>query len=115
MTPTVGTGPGPVAIGREVPLDTGPLKGRETTSAAEPAEVSELQFGKDPQPHSLDGDWFLSGDPLLADIVDRVRTVDLAVFGLGDPPPILGRGAGTSLRGGDAARRPPRAGHSGGR
>ena len=58
---------------------------RSTTSAEEMADAMEHRFEQDLKLHGLAGAWFLSGDPVVADFVDRIRTVDLAILGLGNP------------------------------
>jgi nucleotide-binding universal stress UspA family protein len=45
----------------------------------------EEQFEQDLKRYGLEGRWLLSGEPVVEDIAGEIRTVDLAILGLGNP------------------------------
>jgi nucleotide-binding universal stress UspA family protein len=57
----------------------------EAVPAGEIAEDVRARFEAAAERHGLTGAWVLAGEPVIDDLVERVRTVDLTVVGLGDP------------------------------
>jgi nucleotide-binding universal stress UspA family protein len=55
------------------------------TAAESLAEAAEQSFQEHLDLYGLQGSWLLSADPVAADVVRRIRVVDLAILGLGDP------------------------------
>jgi len=54
-------------------------------SPGEMAEAIEQQFETELTARHLKGGWMLSGDPIVEDLVDRIKYTDLAILGLGSP------------------------------
>jgi len=57
----------------------------KTVSAEDVAAGAERQFEEDLRRYRLEGRWLLSGEPVVEDIADEIRTADLAILGLGNP------------------------------
>jgi nucleotide-binding universal stress UspA family protein len=82
--PTAGyiEGPGSAALADGMPAAA---VERASGPAGDVAEAVQLHFEEELRRLGLAGTWLLSGDAVVADLTHRIRTVDLAVLGLGDP------------------------------
>src|SRR6478609_3178671 len=54
-------------------------------SPDEIAEAIEQEFEGELGARKLRGEWMLSGDPIVEDLVEQIKYVDMAILGLGPP------------------------------